>query len=158
MLERLSLLVLWIHKRGLWPFYDINLPVLRGVSQRQKQPRFNPHITMQGRGSVIVDRCLASYCVSRLVWSVQAVWDKVEAQKGIGEAWGCRWQNRGRVHCGNDPQTRTVRGTLVLTEHVQVPAIPLIALWCFHCGFFCLKRALALLVTGSIINLSEIII
>lgn len=35
-----------------------------------------------------MDRCLASSCVSRLVWCVLSAEDKVGAQRGISEAGG----------------------------------------------------------------------
>ena len=117
-----------------------------------QQSRFNPHLTVRG---VIMDRCLAGYCVGRLVWSVQCVWDKVEAHRG--HQWSLRMllaEQRERSLWrwpSNKDSQRNISSNRTRSE---VPIIPLIALWCFTA--IVVERMC--LVSGFIMNSTECIL
>lgn len=117
-----------------------------------QQSRFNPHLTVRG---VIMDRCLAGYCVGRLVWSVQCVWDKVEVLRG--HQWSLRMllaEQRERSLWrwpSNKDSQRNISSNRTRSE---VPIIPLIALWCFTP--IVVERMC--LVSGFIMNSTECIL
>lgn len=102
-----------------------------------------------------MDRCLAGYCVGRLVWSVQCVRDKVEAHRG--HQWSPRMllaEQRERS-LWRWPSNKDSQGNISSNRtRSEVPVIPLIALWCFTP--IVVERMC--LVSGFIMNSTECIL